>query len=381
MFPTILILISLGVLILPLILTVLNVANLFLRRPFKPDLVERLIMIIGPVFTVLLFILWSPKDYNQPLQTPATGELNWHTPLASWHAPAVLFLVILSLVGYGIIRKYKTKLPPLTVIICLSCMMMGSLIGLSWIIQLSTHLFDQGVFIPGEALYLCFFPFNYIICFIDAAKKLISEYTERISENKYRNPVLAKCFLLLQNSSNWPVIAIVMTIPVLVVVILVLTLFGQQPDAIIKAFTETSDWLLSQKTAPVPIEATGHYLCTVSLKGHHSIVKPLRYGIRRNNKIVVNRQLCVANAFEQLTEERIPKIHHFIRAIYDKYGYPISKHINSPMSADLIYILMKPLEWFFVAVLYLCDEKPENRIAMQYITTSQIEISSLKRGY
>ena len=28
--------------------------------------------------------------------------------------------------------------------------------------------------------------------------------------------------------------------------------------------------------------------------------------------------------------------------------------------------MMKPLEWLFLAVLYLVDEKPENRIAVQY---------------
>ena len=34
---------------------------------------------------------------------------------------------------------------------------------------------------------------------------------------------------------------------------------------------------------------------------------------------------------------------------------------------DVIYYLMKPLEWIFLLVLYLVDRKPENRIALQYI--------------
>ncbi len=34
--------------------------------------------------------------------------------------------------------------------------------------------------------------------------------------------------------------------------------------------------------------------------------------------------------------------------------------------ADLIYFLMKPLEWLFLIVLYLVDANPENRIALQY---------------
>lgn len=89
-------------------------------------------------------------------------------------------------------------------------------------------------------------------------------------------------------------------------------------------------------------------------------------GERRGHKIIVNRQLCVANAFEELINEKTPKLHHFIRHIYDKYGYPVSKHIKTPLAADITYIIMKPLEYFFVVILYLFDKKPENRIASQY---------------
>ena len=82
---------------------------------------------------------------------------------------------------------------------------------------------------------------------------------------------------------------------------------------------------------------------------------------------MVNRQLCVANAFEQLLEERTPKFHRALRKFYDTYGYPISRHIHTALAADFIYLIMKPFEWFFVAVLYLFDERPEDRIARQYL--------------
>ena len=36
---------------------------------------------------------------------------------------------------------------------------------------------------------------------------------------------------------------------------------------------------------------------------------------------MVNRQLCIANAFEDLIQEKTPRFHHFVRYIYDKYGY------------------------------------------------------------
>ena len=80
----------------------------------------------------------------------------------------------------------------------------------------------------------------------------------------------------------------------------------------------------------------------------------------------MNRQLCAANAFEQLIEDKAPRLHRLVRHIYDKYGYPVSKHITTRLRADIVYILMKPLEWLFVAVLYLFDRDPESRIAVQY---------------
>ena len=35
--------------------------------------------------------------------------------------------------------------------------------------------------------------------------------------------------------------------------------------------------------------------------------------------------------------------------------------------ADVVYIAMKPLEIFFLLILYSFDKKPEDRIAKQYI--------------
>jgi len=65
--------------------------------------------------------------------------------------------------------------------------------------------------------------------------------------------------------------------------------------------------------------------------------------------------------------ERTPRFHRAIRNFYDKYGYPISKLIRTAWLADLTYLIMKPLEWIFLIVLYLFDKKPENRIALQYL--------------
>lgn len=34
--------------------------------------------------------------------------------------------------------------------------------------------------------------------------------------------------------------------------------------------------------------------------------------------------------------------------------------------SNITYVLMKPLEWCFLLVLYSVDKRPEDRIALQY---------------
>ena len=155
--------------------------------------------------------------------------------------------------------------------------------------------------------------------------------------------------------------------PLLGVLTAILILFGQKPDSLIQAWTQTSDWTLSLQKAPPNVLYDEHYLCTVAAGGHPKVVRPLRMGVRHGHRIVANRQLLVANAFEDLLAERMPGAHRRLRNFYDRYGYPIARHIRSRWMADLVYFIMKPLEYFFVIVLYLFDTQPENRIAVQYL--------------
>ncbi|MFM9951186.1 MAG: DUF6688 family protein [Saprospiraceae bacterium] len=103
------------------------------------------------------------------------------------------------------------------------------------------------------------------------------------------------------------------------------------------------------------------------------MVKPIRYGERHNSKIICNRQLLIANAFEELIEQKFPKIHKVIRRNYNKVGNGIHRYygiFNNKYLADLIYLMMKPLELVFWLTLYTFDKRPEDRIARQYLTAS-----------
>lgn len=212
-------------------------------------------------------------------------------------------------------------------------------------------------------LLLCVFPLNCVLIAIRTIRDVVQQQTYKKANDSHKCKHIMR---LLNNTSNWPWIGFIAAIPLLGGIVAILLIFGQEPDSFIKAWTQTADWNMSQKIAPQNISRDDHYLCTVAAGGHRKIVKPIRNGKRHGRRVLVNRQLCIANAFEQLIEERTPKFHLFLRGLYDKIGYPIAKHIKSPYIADLIYFTMKPLEWIFLFTLYLFDTKPENRIAVQY---------------
>ena len=346
--------------IFPLILTFFNIANLCTKRKIKEDLIDFLIFVFGIGFTIVLYFLCEFHDYNEALRIGG-GEIKVHAPIASWSMPTVVAILVLGVISYILIRNKKLDLPPLVIVGAMSGILICSVYMIIFIVQIAKNF---GIFgIP----YLILFPINYILCSIRAEMEIMKCYKEQNRMLKqYDNKILNKCNQILNDIDTWPILSVIFAIPLIAILICILVLFGQRPDEAIRAFLETSDWTLSTKISPPSVTYDAHYLCTVSLRGHKEIVKPTRMGIRRGEKIVVNRQLCIANAFEQLIEEKTPKFHHFIRYIYDKYGYPISKHINTAWQADITYFIMKPLEWIFLFVLYLFDKNPENRIATQY---------------
>lgn len=168
---------------------------------------------------------------------------------------------------------------------------------------------------------------------------------------------------------------LILCLPIIFIVCSFLLLFGQKPDSLIRAFTETYKHGFSQWDYMCDnVQCGGHFLCSVAANGHSNIVKPVRYGERNGNKIICNRQLLIANAFEELIEHKFPRAHQIIRHNYNKIGNTIHKHyhiFNNKFIADSIYFLMKPLELFFLLILYTFDKKPENRIAMQYLNKSE----------
>ncbi|MDK7272025.1 DUF6688 domain-containing protein [Actinotignum sp. GS-2025c] len=330
---------------LPVLEAAHDVWTIFLALSFH-------LALISMRYRVVFYADWSVQLVND--QT--------HTPIRTGFQPFLLVLCIVCFAAFLYVRlKPISEIPPLLTVLCFACIYLGNAIVIVWTIQ---------TFRPGG-------PENLILLLPVTAVVLISAKTiiMKIHEFHSQAPravqatgsgVLAYLEKILSQARNWPLLALLGLIPVLGIFLLILVLFGQEPNAAIKAFTETSDWTLSQRVSPPNTYYDEHYLCTVAAGGHPAVVKPIRDGVRGGHRITVNRQLLIANAFEQVLEEKTPRAHRAIRSFYNRYGFPLSRLIRTRLAADIVWIAMKPLEWLFLAVIYLVDARPEDRIAIQY---------------
>lgn len=358
--------------LLPIFLTLINGAALFCLPEdarWKSIFIkcQRVTIILGVIYSYLgwIFTDITGADWDQVLYNT---EL--HTPIWSGGRTTILVLTLLAAAGYVILSSLPlSRIPPLVIVFSVAAMYIGIVLCMTWCVQIMGKEQSFALGLDDMMWVFCLFPVNCILIALRTIRVKILEWNnlERIEGYSGKNIYLAGLDKFLRKSENWPIAAFIVMLPLLGVVIVILVLFGQQPDALIKAWTETSDWMLSQKTAHPNLQRDMHYLCTVAAGGHERVVKPLRMGERHGQRVVVNRQLCVANAFEQILEEKVPGVHRKVRYFYDTYGLPVAKMIRSPLAADMVYLLMKPMEWCFVAVIYACDTKPENRIALQYL--------------
>ena len=286
---------------------------------------------------------WWEQLYNATL----------HAPVATWTYPTLITVGAIGLAGYLILFIARLRpLPPLLTVLGLGGMYLGTGFCFVLLIQLLKHEF-----------ILCVYLGNLLLIFLKVIKELIIQQEDAPA---CKHTKLIRIRKFMSKGRNLPWLGLLMALPLLGIALGILTLFGQAPDSIIQAWTQTSDWTFSQQVAPPNLPMDYHYLCTVAARGHRRLVKPLRIGKRHGHWVLVNRQLAIANAFEELLQERTPHLHKVLRNAYDRCGYPIANHIRSPWASDAVWLLMKPAEWFFLAVLYLFDCNPENRIAVQY---------------
>lgn len=360
-----------SIIVLPVALIALDIV-FYVKKKERPFF-ELIAFFIGSIYMALGYGVWDAPNYTGSLNL--YGSANVHEPFSTEHILSICVFMLCGFGSYFILKFARRALPPFLEVILLGGIYAGSVVNIVWIVQLICGANPEGMRMESfdyfEILCQSLVPCLFLIHVIQLLFTLVKEKAQKQEKLHYENPFMQKVNSWLLKGANLFWIAVLALLPILGILVILLCLFGQQPDSIILAFTQTSDWILSTEIAPPPVAYDTHYLCTVSLRGHRKLVRPIRYGIRKGEKIVVNRQLCVANAFEQLLMEKTPRFHRAVRKFYDTYGYPISRHINTAWSADIVYVIMKPLEWFFLLVLYLLDVKPENRIASQYLPKVQ----------
>ncbi|RZL18386.1 MAG: hypothetical protein EOO96_27470, partial [Pedobacter sp.] len=312
-----------------------------IRRNVKP------IIAIGEFIYILIFAitigffclgwLFNSDDYYTAIDIVDGG----YSPFASRHLPTLIFFFALSI--FSLIKLwYKGRgLPPLLFSLCVVFVIIGIPISFAVTLQISSNTEYS-----TEKYLFGLMPLFYIFTSIIVLIRVINTEAVAASSKTYRNKFLNYLNQKLAKTETQPIWILLMLVPVFIIVVVILMLFGQDANSITKVFTETTTWTFSQKTHPPFLEHKGHYLCTVAVCGTPAIVKPLRLGKRHGHEIIVNRQLLIANAFEELIQENAPYFHKVIRGFYDKYGYPLSRKITTAKASNAVYILMKPLEYF-----------------------------------
>ncbi len=358
------------------VVAVISEAVFLLMTVKRPDKITRkkkslfftidLITVVLAVVLQMAYLSFFDVMFSADWQTQLYNSQK-HQPVYTGSLPTFITIAVLGIAGLCILNLINVnKTPPLIPTLAMSALYLGILLSIVFTIHVID--FDR---MGSFELYLLLPPIAYILMAFRAICGVISDYAP--SENRMSkvesSSTLSTFLSMLEDAKHWPAIALVMTIPMLGILICILMIFGQAPDAAIKAFTETADFRLSQKIPPQQLYYDEHYLCTVAAGGDTKIVRPLRMGIRHGHPVVVNRQLCIANAFEQVLEERTPRFHKLVRSVYDTFGFPVARLIRTRRAADIVYFIMKPLEWAFLMVLYLSDINPEDRIAMQYTGT------------
>jgi hypothetical protein len=344
-------------LIIPIFLIILSpvilVIELFIefaeRRPpsFKSKFIQHYVFAgIGIGLPLLFFIYNSSLVDMDPCGTPAMLQNDRILGFMIWYCFAFSC--------FSISYFTKDKRPPLIELTLPFGLLLGALVSLilAYHIGFDNFLTYLGA-IPVAIIYFRQLWRN---------QKRVHKHLVQLQGEGF----WTKLYLKVE-ANYWLKIPMIMALafPIVAIMTAVLYLFGQKPDDLIDAFRETCSYGLSD-AAYCGECVDGHYLCTIAAYGSPKLVKPLRAGYRHGKKIIVNRQLLASNAFEELLEEKSPRLHSFLRKNYDLYGLNLAKQLHKARCSNFTYLLMKPLEWAFIFCLYLGTINPENRINRQY---------------
>lgn len=330
--------------------------ELLLERPWFTHTILRVIEVLSIIVLPVLFLLFSDSGSKNNCCTDDVFFSPSHR--------LTLYVLIVACVAAYFYSSFRKNIASPLLEITINCLLMiGIAINIAVGFQNKEIILFALTNLPIILLFILALIKNQraIIKHLECFDYLHGNIAERAAWAFLRLPVLIKLPLLM-----------LLCLPVVFIITTALLLFGQKPDSVIRAFTDTYHLGLSQLNSECDnVNCGGHYLCSVAANGHANVVKPKRMGVRAGGNIICNRQLLISNAFEELLQEKLPFLHKSVRRAYNRVGNCVHKYygiFNNKFVADAIYILMKPAEWFFITTLYMFDSKPENRIAKQYLS-------------
>lgn len=241
--------------IYPAVLTGFNAFFIFadkgdLKHHRNGKIIEILTLVLGVVFSGLYLSI--SKIYFWVDWEEALFSTQRHTPIFTEAQPTIFVLACIGVIGYFVLSLVKLKrMSPFVVVCSIAAMYIGMMLSILWMIQLTTFHQTGGAFSLIEFFFgnilLCLLPFNCILIALKVIGYKMKEWNEMEHQKKeYPNKLLQFLGDKLVNAKNWLVLGFVLMWPLLGLMIGILAFFGQSPDSIIKAWTETTDWTFSQ---------------------------------------------------------------------------------------------------------------------------------------
>lgn len=90
----------------------------------------------------------------------------------------------------------------------------------------------------------------------------------------------------------------------------------------------------------------GCFVVTAAGRGHEQLVGPFLEIEHRGQLRRANRQLVTLWQFENRWRNNFPHSHRRFRCGYNIIGPRVASHIRSPWLADVVFLTLKPAEWF-----------------------------------
>jgi len=230
------------------------------------------------------------------------------------HRIGIYTLIILSITAFVVNIFKKNIFPPIAELFLNAFLILGLILNLIFCKHFTTIEEGSIWWIFGNVPIIML-----LLIAMTENQRLLKNYIE---ENEYSsNTIIGKLsskILKLNPIIKYSILTVLL-IPILLLLSLFLMLFGQKPDSLIKAFTDTYKHGFSQLDYMCDnVQCGGHFLCSVAANGHRKIVSPFRYGERNGNKIICNRQLLIANAFEEFLDKNYPRPIRLLGAITTK---------------------------------------------------------------